>query len=563
LACSGQLAGTDENMATGPGAMTGNGGTGAMVGPGAGPGASAGSAGTGAQVAPPGGQLPQEVMGEQFSSPSLRRLTTVQYQNSLRDLFGDAITIPSNLEPDAALSGLKAIGASTLALSARATELFETAARDVANQIFNDATKRQALLGCEPSQPSCLETFVTEFGRRAWRRPLAADEVTKYVSLAQSGQAASGDAWQGASLIVSAMLQSPNFLYRVEIGTVDAAQPTRRWLDSFEVASRLSYLLWGSTPDTTLLDIAQGGSLTDPAAIATQAQRLLSDARAQAAIETFFSEYLGLGGLQTAQKLPEAFPAFTPSLRTAMEQETLLTLRTLAFDEDADFRSLLTSHTTFINPELAELYGIQAAGNGMSRTTLPADSPRVGLLGQASLLTMHSHASTSSPTLRGKFVREILLCQSIPAPPPNVDTTLPDTAGAVTMREKLAIHAEGSCAACHSLMDPIGLALENFDGIGSYRETDNGAAIDASGTLDGVAFNDAAGLAQALSQHARFPECVARTLYRYGMGHVEEPGEEPAIASLVTSFSGSGYKLKDLLLATAQLPGFRYVGALD
>jgi hypothetical protein len=184
-------------------------------------------------------------------------------------------------------------------------------------------------------------------------------------------------------------------------------------------------------------------------------------------------------------------------------------------------------------------------------------------LGHASLLSLLSHASASSPTLRGKFVREILLCQSIPAPPPNVNTTLPDTQGAVTMREKLALHASGACAGCHSLMDPIGLALENFDGIGAYRETDNGAAIDASGELDGVPFADAAGLAQALSQHARFPECVARTMYRYSMGHLEEDGEEPAIASLLTSFSGSGYKLRDLMLATAQLPGFRYVGALD
>lgn len=543
--------------------MDGSGGTGTMVGPGAVPGA-AGTAGAGAQMAPPGGQLPQEVMGEQFSSPSLRRLTTVQYQNSLRDLFGDAVTIPSNLEPDTSLSGLKAIGASTLAVSARATELFETAARDITTQIFNDEAQRQALVGCDPAQASCLESFVTDFGRRAWRRPLAADEVTKYVILAQSGQTASGDAWQGASLIVSAMLQSPNFLYRVELGTVDAAQPTRRWLDSFEVASRLSYLLWGSTPDATLLDTAQGGTLTDPAAIATQAQRLLADARAQAAIETFFSEYLGLGGLQAAQKLPEAYPAFTPSLRAAMQQETLLTLRTVAFDEGADFRSLLTSRTTFVNPELAQLYGMpEPAGDEMTRSTLAANSPRVGLLGQASLLTLYSHASASSPTQRGKFVREILLCQSIPAPPPNVNTTLPDTGDAQTMREKLSIHAAGSCAACHTLMDPIGLALENFDGIGAYRETDDGAAIDASGTLDGVAFADAAGLAQALSQHARFPECVARTLYRYSMGHLEESGEEPAITSLLTSFSGSGYKLKDLLLATAQLPGFRYVGALD
>jgi hypothetical protein len=503
-------------------------------------------------------------MGEQFSSPSLRQLTQIQYQNSLRDLFGDAVTVPTNLEPDTALSGLYAIGASTVALSARATELFETAARDVTSQIFNDATKRQALLGCDPAQQSCLESFVTTFGRRAWRRPLAADEVTKYVTLAQSGTTASGDAWQGASLIVSAMLQSPNFLYRVEIGTVDAAQPTRRWLDSFEVASRLSYLMWSSMPDDTLLDAAQGGTLTDPAMIATQAQRLLADARAQAAVENFFAEYLGLNNLQGAQKLPEAYPAFTPSLRSAMQQETLLTLRTLAFDEGNDFRTLLTSHDTFVNAELAQLYGLpEPTGDGLERATLPTDSPRVGLLGQASLLTLYSHASASSPTQRGKFVREILLCQSIPAPPPNVNTTLPDTAGATTMREKLAIHAEGSCAACHSLMDPIGLALENFDGIGAYRETDNGAPIDASGTLDGVAFADAAGLAQALSQHARFPECVARTLYRYSMGHLEEAGEGPAITSLLTSFSGSGYKLRDLFLATAQLPGFRYVGALD
>jgi len=146
----------------GPGTVTGTGGDGSMVpgGPGAGPGATGGSAGSGAQMAPPGGQLPQEVMGEQFSSPSLRRLTIAQYQNSLRDLFGDAITIPSNLEPDTALSGLKAIGASTLALSARATELFETAARDIANQIFSDMTKRQALVGCDPAEQSCVQSFV-------------------------------------------------------------------------------------------------------------------------------------------------------------------------------------------------------------------------------------------------------------------------------------------------------------------------------------------------------------------------------------------------------------------
>jgi hypothetical protein len=188
----------------------------------------------------------------------------------------------------------------------------------------------------------------------------------------------------------------------------------------------------------------------------------------------------------------------------------------------------------------------------------------MGLLGQASLLSIHSHASSSSTTRRGKFVREILLCQSVPAPPPNVNTTLPDTAGAATMREKLALHAQdNSCAGCHKLMDPIGLALENFDGIGAYRETQNGVTIDASGELDGVPYADATGLAQTLSQHARFPECVARTLYRYSFGHLETTSEAPAITALLGSFAASGYKLRDLMLATVQLPGFRYTGELD
>jgi hypothetical protein len=277
-----------------------------------------------------------------------------------------------------------------------------------------------------------------------------------------------------------------------------------------------------------------------------------------------FGEYLGLARLDATTKLASLFPAFTDSLKAAMRLETTTTLTTLAFQKNADFRSLFTTRTTYVNAELATLYGITAPpGGALGPVTLPESNPRVGLLGNASLLSMNAHASTTSPTLRGKFVRQVLLCEAIPPPPPNVNTTLPDTGTAQTTRQKVEMHSTNStCAACHKLMDPLGLGLENFDAIGRYRSAENGHSIDANGDLDGVKYTGPAGLAQAVAGHPNLPSCFVRTLYRQGSGVLEAPAQDPLINALTSQFATAGYQLRPFLEAFVSHDAFTHVTPL-
>ncbi|HEX6242456.1 MAG TPA: DUF1588 domain-containing protein, partial [Polyangiales bacterium] len=230
-----------------------------------------------------------------------------------------------------------------------------------------------------------------------------------------------------------------------------------------------------------------------------------------------------------------------------------------------DFRSAFTSTTTFVNTDLAKLYGLRApTGSAFSEVQLPASGPRAGLVLQGGFLALHAHPSRSSPTLRGKFIRESLLCLSIPPPPPDVETALPNTGGASTARQKLTRHREDpACAGCHGLMDPMGLALENFDGIGAHRTTENGISIDASGELDKIAFKDARGFVAALSEHQALPLCFAKTSLRYARGALEDASEDGAIAALNRRFQESGYRVAELLSAIASDRSFRFVGALQ
>jgi hypothetical protein len=247
-----------------------------------------------------------------------------------------------------------------------------------------------------------------------------------------------------------------------------------------------------------------------------------------------------------------------------MHQETLLSVKRIAL-EARDFREVFNTSTTFVNEELARHYGIAGVtGSQFVEVELPLSTGRRGLLGHAGLLSLHSHASTSSPTLRGKFVREVMLCQKVPAPPPGVVASLPDTSEATTMREKLRIHAlEPACGSCHSFMDPIGLGLENFDAIGAYRSQENSLPIDASGELDGTAFSGPAGLADALAAHPKAPGCFARTVFRYAWGRLEASADEPFIQALTEAFEQNSFRVQDLLMSAATLPEFYQVPPLD
>jgi len=544
-------AGTGTGTGAGGAGTTGAGGTGTG---GTGTGGTTGGAG-GAGGAPP--PLPEFVP----QSAGLRRLTIPQYRNAIRDLFGPDVTVTTEFEPDTMLSGFASIGAARVGLSAKITEQFETSALAIAKLVLSNTATRGTLVGCTPAavtDDACTRTFTQKLGRRAWRRALVEEEILQFIAIARTAQTQLNDFFGGLQYALAGILQSPHFIYRVELGQPDTAQPTRVVFSDHELATRLSFFLWNSTPDDQLLDAADARQLTQGGGLAVQAQRLLTSTRIQSAMETFFSEFYRLWELDELGLLPSLFPQMTATVGPAMRGETLRFLNDIAFVRGADFREIFDGRGTFLNKELAGLYGLPApAGTDYVATMLPDNGMRAGLLGQASFLSVSSQPNRSSPTRRGKFIREMMLCQSIPTPPPDV-TPFPDAAPG-TAREKLTSHRQNpACSGCHAIMDPIGLALEHFDGIGAFRANDKGLVIDATGELDGVKFDGARQLGAALKNHPESCACIARQLYRYAMAHVENAGEEAAIITLSRAFQDSGYRFRALVENVVKSPAFVY-----
>jgi hypothetical protein len=502
----------------------------------------------------------------------LRRLTVLEYRNSVTDLLGLGTQVTTEFEKDTAYNNLTAVAASTIALSASITEQFETSALALAGSLARDTARRQRVVGCAPTgatDEACLRTFITNFGRRVFRRPLSVEEVNLYAGVGKNAMTVLADFWRGVDYVLAGFLQSPNFLYRTEIGVADASAPGGRVLDPYELASRLSYLLWATTPDDALLDAAAASSLSTPAGLQQQAERLLASPRLQDTIVDVFSQMLRLAELDTLSQSPTLFSQVaSPTLGASMRTETQNVLRDM-FARNGDYRELFTTTQTSLNAELASLYGVPApTGTQFAPTTLPANGPRAGYLGQASFLALNAHPDGTSPTLRGKFIVETLLCNSIPPPPNDVVTEIPDQDKSKTKREQLQIHqALPSCAACHTRMDPLGLALEHFDGIGAYRETDRGMALDVTGTLGGMTFNGLRELGQVLANGLKTPEnnlqtadCLVRNLFRVATGHLERTGDLPVIAKLSTAFTADAFRVRGMLAKLVASDAFRFVG---
>lgn len=497
--------------------------------------------------------------------PSLHRLTAAQYHHAIADLLGPGLSI-TPLEPDTPLHGFASVGAAELTVSALAAEQYEAAALALVEQIFGDPARRAALLDCAPAEAACRAGFVRSFGRRAWRRPLSDAEVALLDGLAADLGDRFNDPWRGVGFAVAALLQSPDFLFRVERGEeAPDDRQTRRYTD-FEMASRLSFLVWNSIPDDALLDAAAAGRLTDDAGLAAELDRLLADPRARDGVGGFFGEYLGLGALDRLEKDPEVFPQMSETLGPAMRAEIDAAVERIVFDDDGDLRRLLTTRTTVVDAELAALYQLPAV-QGPTEIELPADSPRGGLFGMAGVLALNAHRTVSSPTHRGKYVQNKVMCFDIPPPPPGVATSLDgvgDDMGPLTTRQKLEQHRnDPTCAACHRHMDPIGLGLENFDAIGAYRTTENGLPIDARSALDGDEFEGPRQLGVLLAQRADFGACVARQVFRHGTGHLESRAEERAVRRLGMGFAADGHRVKALVRALALSDAFRLAGPPD
>jgi hypothetical protein len=505
------------------------------------------------------------------AAPVLPRLTQQQYRNSLLQLLGDDLP-PALVEADTNPYLFFNIGATSTTLSELGTQQYEEAADELSHFVFDDPVRRLELVGCEPVTPgdACGQAFVAAFGRRAFRRPLTATESARWEQIAidLAEPAGAQGVWEGLRLVVAGMLQSPNFIYRVEVGEPDPQDPTRRRYTGYEMASRLSFLLWNSTPDDALLDAAQDGELLDPAGLVAHADRLLADPRARTAVQAFFTQYFDLGRLDGVLRDPAVYPAYSPTLPQSMKTEVQLLVDDFVFRRDVDVRGIYGTHDTFVNAELAALYGLDEPGASpiaFVSATLPDDGPRAGLLTLGAFLTMNAHETETSPTLRGKYVRERVLCQSVPPPPDNVDTDI-DAQGSdgKTLRERLEEHMKNPvCASCHAFIDPPGFLFEHFDSVGVYRTQVEGYPVDASGDLDGAPLASATDLAPLLAEDERVGRCITTQLLRHAQGRLETEEEEAVIDDLDARFAGDDYRFRQLLLHLVSHEGFRYAAEPD
>lgn len=501
---------------------------------------------------------PEELPAFVAQAPTLHRLTRSQYENCLHDLLGP-VAVPADLEPDNPLHGFASVGATEVTIAPRAAEQFEAAAFQVASQAFGSPEQRQALVGCDAADPQCVRGFIARFGRQAWRRALDSEELESLVALQAELAGTLRDPWRALEYTVAAILQSPWFLFRVERG--EATAGGKRYSD-LEMASRLSFLIWNTAPDEALLAAAESGALASPAGLRAEAERLLADPRAREAMRHFFGEFFLLDRLDGLTKSPELFPQMSPTLGAAMRGEIEATINDIVFTRDQDLRVLLTTRDTFIDNELAALYGLPPVeGPGLQPIHLPPDSPRGGLLGMAGVLALNAHNTVTSPTLRGKFIQNTLLCFDIPPPPPGIPQLEEGAGGMETTREKLERHrADPTCNACHQFMDPLGVALENFDAIGAFRTTEYGLPIDARATYQGQTFEGSRQLGDLLRQRDELAACFARRLYRHGMGHLESAEEQIAVQHLVADFAAADHRFQGLLVAFVTSDAFRLAG---
>ncbi len=501
-----------------------------------------------------------EAPAAEAPGPGLKRLTTSQYRHAIRDLFGEGLILPARLEPDERIDGLFAVGAANTSISSYGAEQYASAAYNLARQVLDDPTRRARWIDCDLASAPCRSDVLAGLGRAAWRRPLTEAERNGIAETVDEALSALGDADEAFTFGMAALLMSPHFLYRVELGGGEGG------LEGYELASRLAFFLWDTLPDAELLDAAATGAIATDDGLAAQVDRMLDDPRARDGLRALFTQLFYLDALDGLVKDPSIFTYLRDSLGQSAREETLRGLEALVFEDDASYLDLFTTRRTFIDRELAALYGVPApAREGFAEAWLPADGGRAGFFGQASFLAVQSHPVGTSATLRGKFVREVLLCEEVPEPPAMANTAIPEpSVDAPTMRDRIAVHLENpSCAGCHNITDPVGLAFENFDGLGGWRDAENGAPIDPSGDLDGAAFADAVGVAKAIAAHPHLSPCFARHVLQVATGATIDELDDAWVTWHAEGFEKAGHRVRWLLRDVALSPAFRTIGRAE
>ena len=512
-----------------------------------------------------------ESAGAAKQEHAVRRLTHSQYDNTVRDLLGDYSRPALHFPPEDYVDGFKN-QAQYQGMPPLLVEAYSTSAEKLALNAFR-AGDINHLIPCKPSSATdvkCRDQFVRSFGLRAFRRPLKEVEFKRYAAAFSSQAGVSGKFLDGARTVVEAMLQSPNFLFHLEGG------PDGNSID-YDIASRLSYLLQDTMPDQALFDAAAKGELHTVAGREAATRRLLDNPRARQALDEYFDQWLRFDRVLNSSKEGRRFPEFSLEMAQYMVEVTRRLLDHLVWD-DRDFMELLTADYGYLSSDLATLYKLPAPAGQFELVHFPAGTPRAGLLGEASFLAANAGPTETSPTARGIFIREQLLCQHVPPPPPNVDTNLPEATEdkPLTRRQRMSAHVENPlCASCHRLMDPIGFGLESYDAIGRQRahesiliESPTGKRkdektidldLDTRGEIAGIpnsAFSDATQLGTILSKSPVCQECMVRQIFRYAFGRLETSSDEETIHQLFATFRDSGFHFKDLLTGLVRSPQF-------
>jgi len=468
---------------------------------------------------------------------ALRYLTRVEYENTIRDLFGETLDVTAAFAPDESVGGYFAN--STQAPSSTQLEMYLDTAQSLAQTAIEERFDR--FVSCGPAEAGCAQTFIAEFGRRVFRRPLTTDEAAAYASDYEAIAAEQG-AELGLQVVAAAMLASPHFLYVGERS--ELVDPKAR---AYDLASRLSYFVWATMPDEELLTAAESGELSTAEGVEAQVRRMLEDERAADMLVSFSTQWLDVGSLSGAPKHPEQFPQWTPELVAAAQREIGELMRHVVQGGDARLATLLQSRDAYVDASLAALYGVDAPAEGAGWVALPADE-RAGLLTRAAFLARHAHATENSWVHRGKVVRERLLCGVLPPPPPiaddspiNDDSRLEDPA----------------CSGCHLLMDPIGVGFEGYDPIGSFV---GGAAPGRIEGIDDPLFDGAIDLSERLASSLEVQECFAVQMFGYASRRAMESEDVCAVQATTARFVESDGDIVELVTALAMTNGFTGLG---
>lgn len=418
---------------------------------------------------------------------------------------------------------------------------------------------RERIVTCDLAEgETCQREILSAFGRRAYRRPLTQSELDGLMSFGALATGNGDDANEGLKLMLRAILSSPHFLFRVEVDD-DPTSTKAHPLSAFELASRLSYFLWSSMPDDTLLDLAESGELLDPVVLGEQVERMLDDDKSAALVDNFAGQWLFIRALSDITPNGTAFPTFDEDLRESMRQEANLFFREFLNDDGRPLTDLIVADFAYMNDRLATHYGVEGSfGAELTRTTFD-DAPRGGLLRQGAWLTVTSNPDRTSPVKRGKWILENLLCDAPPPPPAGVEGFKPEDLEAKTQKELLASHREDpTCNSCHAVMDPLGLALENYDGVGSFRTEDKGEPVDPSGELEGVAFQTPDQFVEILVADERLSTCAVEKVFTYALGRAPAATDRAYLETIDEDFRAEGLSLRQLMKLVVLSEPFLY-----